>query len=738
MDWYRRSRVSILTVGLVALSSFVGSAPLHAQATKTAPAAGAKIKLESTGLSLAPADAAFFSASINLRKGFEKSVEGGFIAEVRQVPYVQQLEAFLIDQWKKDRPETRQAKNFLSSPIVRDILLLLSDMSSQECFVFGDKSWCDFANGFAEFQYDMAGLDTDDSDAVREYILEIQKEDIDALPVPTTVFGFQLTEDGNARTQLDALEGVLQLALGQIEQLKPIAKGLKRKDLANGQILSMTFQADDIPWEALPAPNDEAQEILDHFAELLEGRKFVLSMGVISNRLLICISDSADTLLKLGKDGNLLGSKAMKQLASNLPEDLRGISFTSGEMRSAGMNINFGNYFERLALAMTAAINKEADASEKLADWQDKLLEDCQWLDEQLEEILPDFGDMLSYTFISPEGTETFAYDWTESTTLQNATPMAVTRHGGTSPLVLLASRQKWIKQVGEMMDAVLEELPEHVDLLADSGIIENDDDLETFKRIAGKVLPIIDDMYSSARDKVIGGMDGNESLVSITALTTVRSLGENAPPPPEPLPLAEVGTVVKIKNKDLFLAGCDDIIQGINALIDIAREEGPGQVPPSAKVPPAKEESLAGGGTRYSFPMGLPAPWDQFELQMAINNEVAVLGYSTRQVRDLYQDRALAARPAWYAPNQPNCGIGFVDIAGIFRSLKPWVHYGLVSGTGDINSPLFPPAGEAPVMTGADVLQIWSCFDKLGKCAGTTHVDKNNVTITHWIWVGE
>ncbi len=120
--------------------------------------------------------------------------------------------------------------------------------------------------------------------------------------------------------------------------------------------------------------------------------------------------------------------------------------------------------------------------------------------------------------------------------------------------------------------------------------------------------------------------MDQNESLMAMTAQAKASQLGEDEPTPPEPLPIPEFAWAVKIKNKDLFLSGCDEIIASINAMIDLIREESQGNIPPNAKIPEPSQESLADGGNRYWFPMGAPAPWDQFEIQLAINKEAAIL----------------------------------------------------------------------------------------------------------------
>ncbi len=525
------------------------------------------------------------------------------------------------------------------------------------------------------------------------------------------------------------------MALGNATELKEFAKKLKRSDLKNGQTLTMTFQADDIPWESIPIPSDDVQELVDHLAEMISGRKMVLSAGVLDNRFLFSISEKPDTLVSLGKGPNLLSTDELKQLTKNPPANLRGIQFSSGEFRLASLETNFGNYFERMALQLTAPLEAQF-GSDAFDEWREKLLDDCEWLDDHMTELLPKYAGMLAYTFDSADGAETYVYDWTPSALLENAKPIAVTTHAGSSPLLLMAMRQKWMKGLGEIVTAVLDELPNHVEALADSGMLE-DDDVEKFEKVAEKVLPILNDLVTALRDKVMAGMDGNESVTALTAKATASKLNEYSPPPPAPLPLPEVGIAVKIKNRDLFLSGCDEVIQCINAFIDVARQENPGEVPPGARVPDALEESLPDGGKRYYFPLGAPAPWDQFEIQLALNKEVAVLGYSTRQVKDMYQSRPLAARPGWYSESEPIAAVGYIDLAGIFKSIKPWIQYGLANAPVEMDQPLVP-AGDVPVPSGNDILEMWDCLNKLGKSAGTTTVDKSGVTISHWIWVGE
>lgn len=707
------------------------------KANAPAAAAAAELNLAETGLGLAPSDAAFFQSSLNMRKGW-KEIEEGWLAEVRQVPYVQQLETYLREQWDKPEAQTAQAKAFFNSPIAQDLLSLIVDMSAQEFFIYGEHDWAEFLNGMAELQAQIAQINGEDQEAVREFVLQLEKAEMDAIPLPTTIIGFQLSDDENARTQLDALQGVLQLALGSSEELKPIAEGLRRKDIENGQILSFTLEADDIPWQNLPRGEEENMgEVIDHLAELFEGRKAVISLAVIDNRLMFAVSDNSDTLLQMGKEENLLTADAFKQLTDHQPADLRGVSYASAEMRTAAWNTNFGNYFERLAQQISNAMMAEAEDPEALQEWQEKLVTDCQWLDERIAELMPEYAPVLGYSFVTPQGSESLTYDWTPSVLLENAKPLAVARHGGTTPLILLAQRHRQLDEVTEIIDAVMDEIPAHADAIFESGIV-SEEDAEKAQEIFEGIWPIVEDMYAAVRDKIMPSLDGNECLVAVTALATVNELSEDAPPPPEPLPMPEVGVVLKLKSQEDFLSGCEGFVTALNDMLDFIREQDPDALPSEVRIPPPNEESLPGGGTRYSYPSGAPAPFDQFQLQLAIYEQIAVAGYSTRQVRDMFQSRPLASRPAWYNDREPTAVVGFVDCAGIFKAIKPWVHYALTTSGKELSEPLAPATGEAPIPTGSDILQIWDTFDRFGKAAGTTVIDQDDVTVSHWIWVAQ
>ncbi|MFO1066535.1 MAG: hypothetical protein U0892_21965 [Pirellulales bacterium] len=690
-------------------------------------------KLEETGLSLAPSDAAFYSSSLGLGKVWEREVTSGWVAEVRKVPYVQDFEAYVREQYSQNVAANPQVKAYAEGPIVQDLLGLLKDMVSNEIFIIGDKSWCDFAEQFGAFQNEMVAFNPETPEEVQEFVLAIEKAQVDAIKIPSTVIGFQLTEDTSARDYLNALEGLVRTALSASEELAPIGKALKRKDSRFGHSLSLQLKTDDIPWDKIPETDEKAGEAIQHLRSLLEGRSLYISLAVLNNRGFIAISEDPKLLENLGKGETLLKNETIQVLKKANPANLRGINYASAEWRVAGWEMSAASYFENLANQLSAPLMQLEADEDALAAIREKLVEDGAWLDGIAEKMQPKYGPMLGYSFDTDQGNESFVYDWTPSWLLENAQPLAVTRHAGKSPLLMAASRQKWIVEVNEVIEGVLEKIPGYIEAATTAGLLESED-AEKTQAIAEELLPIVSDLHDAIRAKIIPGLDGNESLLSVAAQWTTTQPSPYGPTADEPLPLPEIGLAMKLKNKDQFLSGLEDVFGALNKLINVGHELNPDGIPAGAAVPEPQEEQFA-KGTRYFFPLGAEPPFDQCEFQMMVDDNVAVFGYSSRQVKAMFEDRALATRPAWYKANDPAASVAYVDVAGVFKAIKPWVRYSLTTATGDLSQPLGQAEAGAPVPTGDDVLQIWDCFRKLGKAAGTTVIDDEGVTVSHWLW---
>ncbi len=88
--------------------------------------------LKSTALGLTPQDAAFFSTSLNLRKAWDGFLKGSLVTRLRELPYVQRLEAEVLAKWENPEGQMQSLKDNLKNPNVKNLLDLIVDMNSRE------------------------------------------------------------------------------------------------------------------------------------------------------------------------------------------------------------------------------------------------------------------------------------------------------------------------------------------------------------------------------------------------------------------------------------------------------------------------------------------------------------------------------------------------------------------------------------------------------------------------------
>ncbi len=731
MSFYRElGRQAILSQVLLAAIVFVGQ-PLRAQSSAD------QSQLSQSALSIAPQDAAFVATSLNLRESWAEFLNGNFVRELMQIPYVQRLEAAIKEKMQTDDPNVAKAMAMLRSPNGKILMNIGSDMFSQEFFVIGGSEWCTFAEGFAELQAEINAAAGGGEEAMKEFVLGLGKDVLDEIEIPTTVIGFRLTSDANVRTFLDVLESTIRFGLGSIEPVKPFLQELKRNDLTNGQILTWTVNAEMIPWDQLPIADltDEQKGMVDHLTELLEDRQITVSLGTIDNRLMIAISEEADVLQKLGQGENLLGHPRLKQLVAAAPPKMRSVSFTSAAWRAASYQLNFGNYFGNLA-AQIGSAGKATTDDEKVTELIEQAVEDAQEVDEQLAQIIEEFDDALMYSYATKQGIEGQAWDWTKNPFLANAKPMSILKNAGTKPLVVMAVKTQWPKQLGEIVEDVIDMIPDYADRIIEAELLR-EEDVEHLELVTDKILPLVKEGIAILREKICPSLDKHENLLAVAAQLTTTTLGEDSPPIPEPLPILEIAGASRLSNRDLFLSGCEDMLELMNKVVVLVRELKPDAVPESYTIPVPEEESIA-GGTRYYYNLpkeGLPI--EGIQAQILVTNNAITYGYSTRQVTDMAEEKPLVTRPAWLTSDSEVAAVSYVDFAGLLAAAKPWITFALVSANGDLDEPL-QPEDDFPVPTGNDILRIWDCFHAFGKIAGTSIVDASHATVSRWVWVSE
>ena len=686
--------------------------------------------LKATALTLAPHDAAFFSTNLNLRKAWDEFIGGSFVSRLRELPYVEQLEGEVLAQWENPEGQVRSLKDSLKNPNVKNLLELILDMNSREFFYYGEKDWNASIGGLMGLYQDINSR-SNNPIALQEFLAELDAEYLDGIRIPTTVIGFRLTNEDIARTLLDALQGVLQLGLQQIPELSPLAKQITRKDFKDGQALSVTLTTSLIPMDKL---DPTVKEMLGGLLEGLEARKIVFSLGLRAKTLLIGISEDVSPILTIGEGEPLLNHERLQILREHTPSDLRSISYVSKQWRESQWNATYRSYFRDIAARFAVAVSSEESQAVDIEQWRAAIQEDAADLDERIGEFEHALDAALSWSFASDVGWEGMTYDWSESVFLENAAPMSIIRHAGTKPLLMFAFKQKSQPSLAELMKAIIDRAPEHIRrfiALAEQADDQRDQALE----IMDRAWPLVEESYSIVMDEILPAVDEYEGLFCVSAQWTTPELSSDLPPPEQPLPLPEISAAIKLRNRDQFLSACKELYGVFDKIVALVREVQPDSVPEGYAVPRPQLEEMA-GATRFYYEEFSQGSLAGFEPQVIVSNDTVVIGYSARHVLDLIQEKALAARPAWLAPDMPLASMSIADMAGIVRAVSPWLDFGFQIVLGDLDTPVV--VSDGPVPTGRDIIQVWECFMALGRSAATTVINDEGVTVSRWVWVGE
>ncbi len=689
-------------------------------------------ELSETALALAPQDSSFLSTNVNMDAAWEEFVNGPFVSNVRSMPYVQKLQEQVLTQWDAGDGQVGQAKMWIRSPNVQNLLKLASEMFSDEAFVYGGADWSQSLRGMMRLQNEMMQSMNRGPEAFESYVNQLSSDDIADIQVPTTVIGFRIKDEENAKLQLDALEGIIRLAGSQIEQALPLLQRLVRTELDDGQTLAITLDASLIPVEEL---NGDERQAAEKAQALLEGRSLAFAIGIRSGMLLIVFSEDADVINNIGTSSDsLLGLPELDVIESVDVSGLRSISYVSGEFMKSQWEANFDRYFSNVTSQFTMVMANEGDKIPGVEKWVSEIKEDAAWLDEKLAAITQDFGPMVSWSQAVEGGLEGFTHNWTKSSVWANAHPMAVLNHAGSDPLFYAAFKQQQNEVGDEMLDYIIEKAPSHIEKLI--SVMETDpEEREVSLKVLERATPLVKKVLAIFRGKISDGLSANESMIAFDADWAIGQL-PNLPPSEEPLPLPELAFACVVSDRALLIEGFTELYEVFDEVTEFVREMDSSAVPPGYTVPRPKQEEI-GDAIRYSYDeIAQAVPVEGLNPQVIISDEVLLFGYSDRQLASMVEAQELAVGPSWLE-NTPAAAVSYIDFASGFQQMRPWVRFGLQLGLQSSGRSLEMPVaeGDGPIPTGNDILDLWDCFQASGQSAATVTITEDGSQVSHWLW---
>jgi len=730
------------------------------------------------GVAIIPQDAAFVSATLRLREQWERFVKSNAFAALRKLPAVQRAFDQIEEQKLQPGSPLSMLATFMELPENQQALELLEDMVSSDTFLYGEPSCVQFAElvqkiqraqqaanilqlarGGGDFDLDFEAIDrldekegdgaaapgkatvrpvqlvesTPDSELAARLVLQTLADNAELIVIPDLVWGFKTAKREAAESQLKRIEVLVKL----FTQANPdLARSLERRKVAGGEVVTFTFDGATVPWDDVTGEMAEGMdgEALDKVLERLRSLDLVISLGIIGDRVVFSIGDSADHLAKLavgeGRSG-LGATKPFAPLMADKDKRLTGVSYISES-------------FARVLGPSAADIEQLADLADTIAAEAELPEGAAVEARQSLERIaagykkrLPVPGPWMAYSFMSEQGYEGYAWDWTRNRPFDGSKRLDLLEHAGGAPLGAVVFRVKNDPQQFE-------------DVVTWGGMgwrfftkylvaRVGEDGRERVGLIERHMGPLVDKLVATLREKLLPALaDGQIGLV-LDAKSRTKRLQAGLPEAADALPLTEPAIALGIDDPKLFREGMSDLFSLGDELVDAVREIAPDSVPADYRIRDP-EKAKVEAGTVWTWTLDRSGLDDQIRPTVGVGDDVAVFSLVPKQATRLLAASKLETGSQLSKFEEPLVGAATLDVAGLVDAIQPWIvyltRYGCVQQRdGQVDrSVVLTKDVETPQAADALAQAVVVCEAlKSLRVAVAEAAVKDDATVTHW-----
>ena len=671
------------------------------------------------GVAVIPQDAAFVSATLRAREQWERFVKSNAFATLKKLPAVQRALDQLEEQKFQPGSPLSMLATFMELPENQQALELLEDMVSTDTFLYGEPSCVQFVELFQkiqraqqaanilgmvrdsddfDFDLDLEMLNNADPDdgaganggrpvrprhtvavnmmarvpsdeLAARLVLQTLADNVDLIVVPDLVWGFKTTKQPAAESQLKRIEVLVKL----ITQANPdLAKSLQRRKVAGGEVVTFTIDGATIPWDEVTRGMAEGMdgEALDKVLERVRSLDIVFSLGIIGDRVVFSIGDSADHLEKLAARGGRQGLAATKPLAPLVADKGRRVTA-----------------FSYISEPLARALAPSAADIEQLAELADTIAAEAGLPEgaaaearTSLEQIaagyrrrLPVPGPWMAYSFISEQGYEGYAWDWSQNLPYDGSKRLDVLEHTGGAPLGAVVFRVKSDPQQFE-------------DFVAWGGmawrffskylVVKADGDAREKVSVVEKQFgPLVERLVGTVRTKLLPALADGQIGFVLDAKSRTKRLQAQLPQASDPLPLLEPAIVAGLDDPKLFREGMSDLFALSDDIVDALREIDPDLVAADYRVKDP-EKSKVEAGAIWSWAIDTSGLDEQVRPTVGVGDDVAVFSLVPKQASRLLADAKLETGAQLSGFEDPLVGAATLDVAGIVDAVQPWIVY--------------------------------------------------------------
>ncbi len=632
-------------------------------------------------LKLAPANAAFYSATLRNREQLDTIVKSRAWAKLMSMPAVKQGFGMLEQQMKNSK-EWAQFQKLLEAPDNKELVALLEEMVSDEVFSVGDAAWSDLPELFNRVFGAMSGQmmqlsggnlrGVEAQQAVARALANALLENSKLVKLPDTVIGFRVTDQKKAQKQLKRLE---DLADQLVKIVPPLKDRYTKTQIAGGRFLALNFDGTLIPWQDVPLKDlDLGEEKTAQLVRTLSNLKLSINIGVKGNYLLLGIGGSTRLLASLGgKGGSLADRPELAPLLKHLDRKVISIGYTSKEWRQSG-----GATKEDYN-AMKEQVKSLLDKSDLTDKQKQAIIKDANEQIEAMKKLIPEPGARLSYAFLTDKGQEAYELDYGKFPGQTRPKALTLLNHLGGSPLLAGVAYSDTGMDNYRQTAKLVEMIWGHLDEVLQSRLPAEAKDKYT--QVVKSVVPLIKRLDNITRTMLLPACDGQTGIVIDAKLTSNR-WHMAMPRTQKPLPMLEIGLLDGLRDSALYLKALTEYRKLIEDAVGVFRELAPDANIPDFKFP-APETVKKAGGTYYVYSLPPFGQDEKIKPVIAIGMTVAAYTLSVESAERLLASKPLQVKDTALAdPNKPLISASIFDWAGLVDAAEPWIEFVVMYGT--------------------------------------------------------
>ena len=745
------------------------------------------------GVSMIPKDAAFVSATLRLQEQIDLVLHSNAVAAIRQLPaVVQALEQYEEQKLQPGSPLS-MLDTYLQLPENQQAVDLLRDMVSTDTFLYGEPSCITFLEliqkvqqaqnaatilqmsrgGVPEgievnrrFELDRIEMDDDDDDdkgssldrglkivPVRRQVAEIEEfelnttgtgeqltarmvlqalaDNAEKIVVPDLVWGFKTGKPEVATSQIKRIEVLLKL----LTQTNPaFGNALERRSIAGGEVVTLTIDGGLVPWGQMLRDQAGIEDgDLDKIRRKLGELDLVIVIGLIGDRVILSIGDSADHLEKLVVDGGdgLASTKPFEPLGEHRNERITGISYVSEALaRAAAPSAADLEQLAALADTVADSAGLPDGAAKEAREMLGKMA-------AGYKRRLPIPGPALGYSFLTDKGYEGYSWDWTRNGVLDSSKPLDLLGHTGGSPLLSIVTRAKTPPdQFDDFVDwgrMALAFFRKNILIKAD------EDDRERFEQAGRQLEPLADRLMTTLQTKILPALADGQSAFVLDGKEKAARLQRLMPASVEPLPIVAPAIAVKLDDPKLFREGLSDLFVLADDVVEEIRALNPDALPDGYRIPePSK--SKVDGGALWTFALPNAGLDDQIEPTIGIGEDVAVFSLLPKQASRMLLRQPQETGATLSRFGEPLSVAAAADGPGLIDLIEPWIEYAVRvgvlqqrNGFVDNDSTIGPEDDDDRMR---DILRQTGVVFEALRCIRVTVAEattRSDATVVHW-----